>query len=113
MAPAEDALVAKQLQPNLGAFGVHHWECSHLRIRSTSAAASSSPAWLCGMLCRHYFGDQVGFYLAYLNALTCWLLAPAAASSFLLWALGASAVNRTGERGGGQLFVEAGGPLVR
>lgn len=46
--------------------------------------------------CRHYFGDQVGFYLAYLNALTCWLLAPAAASSFLIWALGGTGMDRTG-----------------
>jgi hypothetical protein len=49
------------------------------------------------VLCRQYFGDQVGFYLAYLNALTCWLLAPAAASSFLMWALGAAGNNRTGK----------------
>lgn len=40
------------------------------------------------MACRLYYGDQVGFYLAYLNALSCWLLAPAAVGSYLMWALG-------------------------
>lgn len=43
---------------------------------------------------RQYFGDQVGFYLAYLNALTCWLVAPTVTSTFLLWAL-----RRTGATG--------------
>jgi hypothetical protein len=67
------------------------------------------PVLLMVLLCvaRYYFGDQVGFYLAYLNALTCWLLAPAAASSFLLWALGPTGLaDRTG-RGGQALHTNS------
>jgi hypothetical protein len=63
--------------------------------------------------CRHYFGDQVGLHLAFLNALTCWLLAPAAASSVLLWALGG--LDRTGAQvqGSCALQVEARGCRIQ
>jgi hypothetical protein len=46
---------------------------------------------------RQYFGNQVGFYLAYLNALTCWLLAPAATSGLFLWTLGNTGLDSKGE----------------
>jgi hypothetical protein len=40
--------------------------------------------------CRAYFGSAVGFHLSLLNALAAWLLAPAAASTYLLLALRSS-----------------------
>ncbi|KAF6264369.1 calcium-activated chloride channel-domain-containing protein [Scenedesmus sp. NREL 46B-D3] len=36
---------------------------------------------------RAYFGSAVGFHLSFQNALVTWLLAPAAVSAYLLWAL--------------------------
>lgn len=51
-----------------------------------------------GLFCpRRYFGDQVGFYLAYLNALCCWLMAPAAVNAYLLWALAGTHTKHTGK----------------
>jgi hypothetical protein len=47
--------------------------------------------------CRAYFGSAVGFHLSFLNALATWLLAPAAVSAYLLWALQRSTNSSSGE----------------
>lgn len=44
---------------------------------------------------RAYFGNHVGFYLAFLNSMTVWLMAPAVVSIYLTWALSSSSSSST------------------
>jgi hypothetical protein len=62
--------------------------------------------------CRAYFGSAVGFHLSFLNALTTWLLAPAAVSAYLLWALQRS-TNSSSSSSGGQGTDALGEALVQ